>query len=254
MDSWVNEYERLTQLASEISANIKEYHTMARANSSNTNAVKLSATIRRRLVQLTTDIAKLQDTLPQLNITEKEKNRRKDLIFNLATRKDQLSDLMSKPLDQVTISPTAAQLKNGAGASQTASPGGGRRAWGAQAKETEATRDMDNAQLLQYQKEQMKDQDETLDLLSTSVLKQKEIAVTINTELDVHNRILDDLDGKVGKTQAGIERERRHIAKVSESAKVGCMWVVIVVLIIVIVVFALTDWGCKIHDDPNRCS
>lgn len=244
MDPWLNEHDRLTQLASEISANIKEYHTMARANSSNTNAVKLSATIRRRLVQLTTDIAKLQDHLPNLQITEKERNRRKDMMFNLSTRKDQLADLMSKPLDQVTVS----------GAGNTASPAGGRRAWGAQPKETETTKDMDNAQLLQYQKDQMSDQDQTLDILSQSVSKQKEIAVTINTELDVHNRLLDDLDSKVGKTQAGIERENRHIKKVSESAKVGCMWVIIVVLIIIIIVFALTDWGCKIHNDPARCS
>jgi len=170
-------------------------------------------------------------------------------MFTLSTRKDQLSELMSKPLDQVTASPLA-ELKGGAGQQ---SPGGGKRAWGAQPKETEVTRDMDNAQLLQYQKSQMQDQDQTLDILSTSIQKQKEIAVTINTELDVHNKLLDDLDGKVGKTQAGIERERRHIAKVSESAKVGCMWVVIVILIIVIIVFALTDWGCKIHYDPNRC-
>jgi len=177
------------------------------------------------------------------------------MLSNLATRKDQLSDLMSKPLDQVTISSASSQLKSGAG--NQASPAGGRRAWGAQPaqpKETEVTKDMDNAQLLQYQKDQMGDQDQTLDLLSQSVQKQREIAVTINTELDVHNRLLDDLDTKTGKTQAGIERERRHVAKVSESAKVGGMWIIIVLLIIIIIVFAFTDWGCKIHYVADRCS
>jgi len=249
MDSWINEYDRLQQLSSDISADIKEYHTQAR-NGSNTNNVKLSAAIRKNLVQLTTDIARLHDALPNLQITEKERNRRKDMTFNLATRKDQLSELMSKPLDQVTSKTSAAaELKSGAKPQQ-------KRAWGAQGQpqETDETRQLDNGQLLQLQKSQMGQQEEHLDLLSQSLNRQKEIGVTINTELDVHTKLLDDMDTKVHKTQAGIERERRHMEGVSEKSKVCGMWVIIIILMLIIVVLAATDWGCKIYHDSKRCS
>lgn len=242
MDPWLNEHERLTQLASEVSANIKDYHNSARNNTS-VNNTKLTATIRGRLVTLTSDIARLSDQLPRLQITERERNRRKDMIFNLSSRKDQLSDLMSKPVDQVT-------------SSGTAGPTTGKRAWGQpqeKPQDTEFTRNLDNAQLLQLQKDQMGQQDEHLDLLSNSIVKTKEIAVTINTELDVHTRLLDDLADKTNRVNYGIEKEREHIKKVSESAKVCGMWICIVVLIIIIIAFAATDWGCKIHYDPNRC-
>jgi len=243
MDPWLNEYERLTQQASEISANIKEVHAQARGGAVTSHA-KLSAMVRRKLVQLTTDIASLQDSLPRLQITEKERQRRKDMLFNLSTRKDQLSDFMSKS--------SASTI----GESVNSPDLGKKRTWGAQQQpqETEETKDLDNAQLLQHQKSRMKDQDDHIDILSSSIVRQKEIAVTIHSELDVHSRLLDDLDSKVGKTTSGIERENRHLSKVSESAKVGGMWICIVFLIIIIIVLAATDWGCKIYYDKDRCS
>jgi len=247
MDSWLNEYDRLVQISNELSANIKEFHAQTRAGS-NPNNVKLSAIIRRGLVQLTTDIARLQDTLPDLNILEREKNRRKDMLFNLTTRKDQLSDELSRP-DQANRDSPSAQLKSGSNAQAQGKP----RAWGA-AKETDMTKDLDNAQLLQLQKDQMAIQDDQLEILSQSVGRQKEVAITINSELNEHNKLLEDLEVKTAKTQNGIERERKHVKKVSESSKVCGLWIVIMLLVIALIVFAATDWGCKIHYVQDRCS
>lgn len=60
MDAWIYDYERATQTTSEISANINEYHKQTTDSVQN---AKLSASIRRSLVQLTKDIAALEDAL-----------------------------------------------------------------------------------------------------------------------------------------------------------------------------------------------
>eukprot|EP00026_Physarum_polycephalum_P013772 Phypoly_transcript_14212.p1 GENE.Phypoly_transcript_14212~~Phypoly_transcript_14212.p1 ORF type:complete len:250 (+),score=47.31 Phypoly_transcript_14212:106-855(+) len=238
MDPWLNEFERLNQLASEISADIKD----VRGNASGAAQAKQNAMVRRKLVQLTTDIANLHDALPRLQITDKERQRRKDLLYGMSTRKDQLSDTLTKSSNPSL----SAQLQQ--------SPEAGRkRAWGAQPQETEETKDLNNAQLLHYQKTVMQQQDDHIDILSASIVRQKEIAVTINTELDVHTRLLDDLDSKTDKTAYGIQAANKRISRVAENSKVGGMWCVIILLIIFIIVLAATDWGCDIHKFKN-CS
>eukprot|EP01111_Echinosteliopsis_oligospora_P019383 TRINITY_DN9373_c0_g1_i1.p1 TRINITY_DN9373_c0_g1~~TRINITY_DN9373_c0_g1_i1.p1 ORF type:complete len:113 (-),score=20.52 TRINITY_DN9373_c0_g1_i1:470-808(-) len=104
-DEWLKEYDACLQLASEISADIKDHHSHIRANSNNgTSSVKLSAIIRRKLVQLTKDLASLHDNLLDVsNITEREKNRRADMVLNLTTRKNQLSELLNQnPMESMS--------------------------------------------------------------------------------------------------------------------------------------------------------
>ena len=60
MDAWIYEYEKATQSTNEISASINEYHKQTKDS---TQTAKLTATIRRSLVQLTKDIAALEDGL-----------------------------------------------------------------------------------------------------------------------------------------------------------------------------------------------
>lgn len=51
------------------------------------------------------------------------------------------------------------------------------------------------------------------------------LSLILTKTQNVHSKLLDDLDSKIDKTSYGIEREIRHITKVSESAKVCGMWI-----------------------------
>jgi len=239
-DAWISDYELVSQSTNVISADINEYHNQI---TDNTQSAKLSAGIRRSLVQLTKDIAALDEALRvSTQITEKEKARRGDLLRNLTTRKDQLSDSLSKNLND-----NRGNLLNSGGAVKG-------RAWGQKPEETEVTRNLTNEQLLEHQKTTMQMQDSYLDSLGQSVARQKEIAITIDGELDVHAKLLDDLDTKTEKTRLGIEGNTKRIGKISEQSKVCGLWICIILLIALIIVFAATDWGCKIYDDKKHCS
>jgi len=245
MDTWLREIDRLSSLASEINKDIKEYHTAIRNNAAH---AKLAATVRRKLVQLTTDIASLDDDLRRnTTITEKETSRRRDLIMNLSNRKDQLAEIL-------TQSPVQAMKPGQRESLLKPDDKKANRSWGVQPVETEITKGMDNTQLVGHQKEIIQEQDQNLDFLSQSIAKQKEIAIVINNELDVHNKLLDDLDVNVEKTGTTIKREIKHVEQVDQSSRVGCYWIVIVILIVIIIVLAATDWGCKIYNDRSRCS
>jgi len=235
-DPWIFEYERASQSANEISASINEYHKQVKDS---IQSAKLSATVRRSLVQLTKDISTMEDEL-RINsqITEREKTRRSDLLRSLSVRKDQLSDSLSR-------NPTTREELVGSGGINSKKG----RAWGQKIEETEETRDLNNDQLLSQQKSRMNEQDSLLDALGQSVARQKDIAITIDGELDVHARILTDLDTKTEKTRLTIENTTKRVDKITEKTKVCGMWICIVLLILLLIVLALTNWGCDIY--PN---
>jgi len=247
MDTWINDCERANQNASEISADIIEFHKQSK---NSVQSAKLAGGIRRSLVQLTKDIATLDDALRiATQITERERARRGDLLRNLTTRKDQLSDLLNRP--QAAFARDDLLNSDGVDGINNVKKS---RHWGHKPEETEATRDLNNDQLLGVQKSIMKEQDGALDSLSNSLARQKEIALTIDGELDVHSKLIGDLDVKTEKTKIEIQNNIKRIDKVSEQSKVCGMWICIVVLILILIVFAATDWGCKIYNSKKHCS
>jgi len=240
MDAWIYEYEKATQSSNEISASINEYHQQTKDS---VQTAKLSATIRRSLVQLTKDIATLEDGIRNsTQITERERTRRGDLIRSLTVRKDQLSDSLNR-------NPTSREELVGSGGVNSK-----KRAWGQKIEETEHTKDLSNDQLLSQQKGVMTEQDGLLDALSASVAKQKDIAITIDGELNIHGKLITDLDVKTENTTLLIKNTTKKVDKITEKSKVCGMWICIIILIVVIIVLAATDWGCKIYYVKDRCS
>lgn len=77
-----------------------------------------------------------------------------------------------------------------------------------------------------------------LDILSDSIGRQKEIALEIGKEADEQNMLLDELDVKVSRTDAGIRNATRRVVKVATSSSTGIMWTVICVLILALVVLS----------------
>ena len=82
-------------------------------------------------------------------------------------------------------------------------------------KETEETKHLDDYGVLNLQKSMMKKQDEDLDQLSMLIQKQKHIGVSISEELDVQNRMLDDLMNQVDLTEGKVASSHRKLKKLS---------------------------------------
>ncbi len=83
------------------------------------------------------------------------------------------------------------------------------------AEETPETKHLDNVGILTLHQETIKSQDDQLDALMTIVGRQKEIGKAIGDELDVQNKLLDDLEGRVDITGARMKGAIQQAKKLS---------------------------------------
>lgn len=81
------------------------------------------------------------------------------------------------------------------------------------------TEEMESPQVLQLHQRVMDEQDESLDRLSTSIRTQRELSIQIGDELDDHVRLLDGVDELVDRHQTRLNRARRRLDRVAETAK-----------------------------------
>ncbi|EFA80861.1 syntaxin 8 [Heterostelium album PN500] len=113
---------------------------------------------------------------------------------------------------------------------------GGGRKWGSPPQDTEYTRHFNNEQLLDKQKDVMADQDKLLDSLSNSIMRQKDIAITIGNEAEKQGIMLDDLNDHVDGTSTKIRNASRGILRLTKDSKTTGHWICICVLILVLIV------------------
>ncbi|KAK6524557.1 hypothetical protein TWF281_011462 [Arthrobotrys megalospora] len=97
------------------------------------------------------------------------------------------------------------------------------------------TSDMSNGQMLTLHQRIMGEQDETLDRLSESITRQRELSIQIGDELDSQGELLDDLDDGVDRAQRRITGARKRLDTFARKAKDNGSMITIVVLIIVLV-------------------
>eukprot|EP00192_Tetraselmis_astigmatica_P019689 CAMPEP_0117681766 /NCGR_PEP_ID=MMETSP0804-20121206/19190_1 /TAXON_ID=1074897 /ORGANISM="Tetraselmis astigmatica, Strain CCMP880" /LENGTH=213 /DNA_ID=CAMNT_0005491611 /DNA_START=177 /DNA_END=818 /DNA_ORIENTATION=- len=157
IDPWVQDFQDAKQLADEIVSSIQERNSLHRSGGS--EASRMTAAARRKLGILGTKIDRLEDLLNSsecANISENERNRRQDLIAVLRSRKDQMTGMLSRNQAE------RESLMQKAGGSSS-SP----------AQETERTAELDNRGIVQLQHQVMNEQDEELDLLSSTVTNTK---------------------------------------------------------------------------------
>lgn len=68
------------------------------------------------------------------------------------------------------------------------------------------------------QQQTMADQDEGLDALYQSVLRQKELGNAIGDELDVQSGLLDDLGHAMDNTGSSLNRQQSRVEELMENA------------------------------------
>jgi len=166
-------------------------------------------------------------------LSKGELSRRQDLLENIRQEKIQLENLLAntKSTDSSQKSEksyynikSGTSRQSGSLENSFGSPGIGsnhntsksRRKFGVQiSKEVEeSTQGLDNVQILQLQKDMLKDQDKTLEQFSVILNRQRRIGESINQELDLQNELLDDLDSNVNKVQLGLGQAEKRMKKV----------------------------------------
>jgi syntaxin 8 len=73
--------------------------------------------------------------------------------------------------------------------------------------------------ILSQQQQMMLDQDESLDRLSDSIGRQRELSIQIGDELDSQGELLEDVDGIVDRSRSRLDGARRRLNRFSNKAK-----------------------------------
>ncbi|KYQ90677.1 putative syntaxin 8 [Tieghemostelium lacteum] len=238
-DVWIGDYENVNKSINILSGEIKDYSVQMKINPGGVQR-NTPTILRRSLITLTNDIARLHDNLTYGNhrILEKELLRRRNLVEGLTLKKNQLSNEFDK-----VVNNTSAKIELlGDKISD--------RKFG---RETDQTRDLNNHQIYTQQKEIMKTQDQSLDAISSSLKVQLNIANQMSSELEVHNRLLEDVEIGTEAVTHRIKVANSRIETLKQNAGSTCMIVIIIFLILFIIALVATDSGCKIYNSPTHC-
>jgi syntaxin 8 len=99
----------------------------------------------------------------------------------------------------------------------------------------EALQDQSNHQIFAQHQQQLLEQDGHLDVLSQSIRTQHRMGLTMNSELDDHMIILNDLEQGVDNSQFRIDNARHKLADFRRRAQENGSLVTIVVLTVILI-------------------
>eukprot|EP00798_Chlamydomonas_sp_ICE-L_P020265 gene20265-27019_t len=222
-DQWLKEYTEAKQIAQDIVQLIQERNSQ---HLNTPEGSRRTAVARRKIGTLGTMIEKLLKSLDSSegpDMSELEINRRRDLLYELRNRREQMQHSIKRDNGQQNRD----ALLSGASASR------------GPAMETEQTAELDSQGLLQMQKHAMNQQDQALEKMEKTVTSTKHIALAIGEEVDLQTRLLDDLDEDVDVTnhrmRAATKRVKNMIKDTSHW-KGGCMIFVLIVTLVMVTI------------------
>eukprot|EP00210_Caulerpa_lentillifera_P000614 g594.t1 len=206
-------------MVQEISASIQERNL--KYPSGGSQASRVTAQARRKLGSLGTAIQTLHSMLadPKSSggITENERNRRRDLIRTLESKRESLVQGMGRD----------GTNKSGLfSAGDTSGP----------PRETEETARLDNQELLLMQNRIMKEQDQELEHIEKSVHSTRHIAGAINEELTLQEGLIKGLEDEADTVHNRLTVANKHIKLVMETASEWKWWCPIFILVVLLVV------------------
>ena len=177
---------------------------------------------RRRMTDLSGQIDRLERALDSIasataeQISRIELSRRRDQILQLKRQKDEVGRLLQPRTSVSNDTPSGSVKDRGQLLSQPSSNNPAPRStrkFGV-AQETPETLSKDNKQVLEYQTDIMKTQEESIATLGQIIKRQKEIGVAIGNELDVQNQMIDEMDDKVASAAVDVKGVHKRLDKV----------------------------------------
>ncbi|KAL7601849.1 hypothetical protein Lser_V15G20938 [Lactuca serriola] len=221
-DPWVREYNEASKLADDITSMISASSSLG----SGPEAQRHSSATRRKITILGTRLDSLQSLLTKLPakqpLTEKEMNKRRDMLTSLRTKVAQ----MASSLNMSNFGTRDSLLRP-----DTKPPDAMSRTTG-----------LDNSGIVGLQRQIMREQDEGLGKLEETVISTKHIALAVNEELNLHTRLIDDLDEHVDVTDSRLKRVQRHLAILNKRTKGSCSCLGMLLSVIGIVVLVVAIW------------
>ncbi|XP_008775700.2 syntaxin-52-like isoform X2 [Phoenix dactylifera] len=201
-DSWLWELNEASRLANDISAMISERGSLP---PSGPDIQRHTSSIRRKITILGTRLDSLESLLSKLPskqpISDKELHKCQDMLSNLRSKAKQMASTLNMS--------SFANREDLLGQSKSTD-------------EVNRTVGLDNYGIVGLQRQIMKEQDEGLEKLEETVLSTKHIALTVNEELDLHTRLIDNLDHHVDLTGSRLQRVQRRLAILNKRTKGGC--------------------------------
>jgi len=225
-DPWLLEHESCEKLHRDI---MEQLSLRQREPRSTEKYAHVSATIRLRLKQYNNEVGQLKQKSDQAarvrSITLEETERRTRQIEILQSKSIQMQKIFDD--HNMNMSRDRSTLLGPAGVSSWDSDD--EQLVGGEASQYTVE------QLRTHQQRMLEDQDQGLESLSKIISRQKNIAHTISTEVDLHNEIIDDLGDHIDRTDARVTNETRTIGTIDRKDKTCIYWVVIILLFISII-------------------
>ncbi|CAI0379301.1 unnamed protein product [Linum tenue] len=224
-DAWMKEYNEAAKLADDITGMISSLP------SSGPESQRHASAARRKITILGTRLDSLQSLLTKLpgkqQVSEKEMNRRRDMIGNLRTKANQMASSLNMTSFANRDSLLGTEIK--------------------QSDIMSRTTGLDNHGLVTFQRQVMREQDEGLEKLEETVISTKHIALAVNEELDLHTRLIDDLDEHVDVTDSRLRRVQKQLGVLNKRTKGGCtclcmLMAVIGIVALVVVIYMLIKY------------
>ncbi|KAL8462425.1 hypothetical protein ACS0TY_033448 [Phlomoides rotata] len=218
-DPWVREYNEAVKLVDDITNMISERSSLP---ATGPEAQRHSSAIRRKITILGTRLDSLQSLtskLPEnLFLSQKEMNRRIDMVANLRSKANQLASTLNMSNFANRDSLLGPEIKPADAMS---------RANG-----------LDNQGVVVLQRQVMREQDDDLEKLEETVVSTKHIALAVNEELDLHTNLIDILDDHVEVTNSRLQRVQKRLAILNKRTKGGCSCLCLMLSVLGIVVLA----------------
>ncbi|XP_008787642.2 syntaxin-52-like [Phoenix dactylifera] len=222
-DSWLRELNEASKLADDIGAMISERGSLP---PSGPDTQRHTSAIRRKITILGTKLDSLESLLSKLPskqpISNKELHKRRDMLSNLRSKAKQMASTLNMS--------NFAKREDLLGQSKSTD-------------EINRTAGLDNHGVVGLQRQIMREQDEGLERLEETVLSTKHIALTVNEELDLHTRLIDNLDHHVDLTGSRLQRVQRRLAILNKRTKGGCSCMCLLLSVVAMVILAVIVWA-----------
>ncbi|XP_042415791.1 syntaxin-52-like [Zingiber officinale] len=218
-DPWTRDFNEASKLFDDIAEMVSE---MGSLPPSGPDTQCHLSTIRRKRTILKNRLESLESLLPKYlsdqSIKDFEINKHHDLLSNLKSKANQ----MSSTIDMPNFANREELLGHNKRSVEIIS----------------ITPALDNQGIVSLQRQTMKEQDEGLEKLGETLLNTKHIALSINEELDLHTRLIDDLDDHVEITDSTLQRVQKTLSILNKRTKgsCSCRWFLLSVVTIVILI------------------
>ncbi|GMI63784.1 syntaxin of plants 51 [Hibiscus trionum] len=200
-DTWIQEYNEAVKIADDINGMVSGKSSLP---ASGPETKRHASAIRRKITILGNRLDGLQSLLSRPTgkpLTEKEMNRRKDMASSLRSKVNQMASAFNMSNIDNRDSLLGLETKPDA---------------------MSRTVGLDNSGLIGLQRQIMEEQDEGLEKLEETVVSTMHIALAVSEELDLHTRLIDNLDQHVDIADSRLQGVQKKLGILKKRVNGGC--------------------------------